>query len=497
MQKQTPDQAKKMLRRSLALIAVCAIVIGGTRIADSQYSPGIGFSTVQTAAADPTGPTGSPGGPGGGMNGSQFQPPGLPPQMPDYQGGNNQPPLDQNSGISIYNSGAPQAGQQAGGQQGSQQQPQQAQQPQHGTQIPDYQTATPYTQGPGRANPDYQAPQQNSPQQSQTPQQGQQQPSQAPSQTQQPSSDDQQDQEIQRQCESASQEAYPDPQILSSGGSGSLLNGPGRIGGPLSQGCIWCPKQQGPGQRFAQSRAPESIGPEPNNQCSSVGPGAFDGSSGVADLSAVQLKNASFIFSVWVISNVPMLGAKLFPDPLTQDEERLLMTEAITESGLYNFANDGTQRSHDFIDTNKQTPELMQQSFNFDWDAMGCDAGSMGMFQHNAPEYGMPAQLMDRATDTHIALYGSDSGDGGPLVESKDGLFCVTRGPEFCKVPGREAGGLSRDDVAAIWNDTSKDFATRAGAVIQWIQVSGPADYSNHVAQADQVIAALMALAHK
>ncbi|MGC7242930.1 hypothetical protein RA992_22645, partial [Mycobacteroides abscessus subsp. massiliense] len=93
------------------------------------YSPGVGFSTVQTAAADPTGPTGGPSGGDGGMNGSQFQPPGLPPQMPDYQGGNNLPPLDQNSGISIYNSGAPQAGQQAGGQQ-SWQQAQQGQQPQ-------------------------------------------------------------------------------------------------------------------------------------------------------------------------------------------------------------------------------------------------------------------------------------------------------------------------------------------------------------------------------
>lgn len=131
VQSQPRDHAKKMLRRTLALIGACAIVVGGIRIADSQYSPGIGLSTVQTAAADPTGPTGGPGSSDGGMNGGQFQPPGLPPQMPDYQGGNNLPPLDQNSGISIYNSGAPQSGQQTGGQQGSQRQ--QAQQPQHGT----------------------------------------------------------------------------------------------------------------------------------------------------------------------------------------------------------------------------------------------------------------------------------------------------------------------------------------------------------------------------
>ncbi|WP_394355646.1 HNH endonuclease [Mycobacteroides abscessus] len=104
---------------------------------------------------------------GGGSNGSnsygpdasQFQPPQMPNQMPDYQGGNygsNQAPLDQNSGISIYNTQAPSISN--NGSQGSsgQQGPQQSwDQPAHGTQIPDYQTATPYTQGPGRPNPDY------------------------------------------------------------------------------------------------------------------------------------------------------------------------------------------------------------------------------------------------------------------------------------------------------------------------------------------------------
>ncbi|AGM27384.1 hypothetical protein MABM_26160 [Mycobacteroides abscessus] len=173
------------LRRASALVAIVALGVGGAKIVDQNTIPGSGFSTVATVAADPTGPPGPTGGmDGGGMNGSQFQPPQMPSSMPDYQGGNNQPPLDQNSGISIYNSGAPQAGQQVPGQQAGQQpqQPQQAQQPAHGTQIPDYQTAAPYTQGPGKANPDYQAPQQ--PQQGQQPQQ--QQPSQAPTQTQQP-----------------------------------------------------------------------------------------------------------------------------------------------------------------------------------------------------------------------------------------------------------------------------------------------------------------------
>ncbi|WP_255486026.1 ADP-ribosyltransferase [Mycobacteroides sp. LB1] len=194
------------------MVAITTLVIGGAKIASDHTMPGTGFSTVQTAAADPTGPTGGPG--DGGMNGGQFQPPGLPPQQPEYRGGNNLPPLDQNSGISIYNSGAPQAGQQPGGQQGGQ--PQQgAQQPQHGTQIPDYSTAPGYTQGPGRSNPDYQGPQQNSPQPQQPSQQQptqpthterptqtpthSQQPTQSPTQTSSPNREDKQEQE--RDCQ--------------------------------------------------------------------------------------------------------------------------------------------------------------------------------------------------------------------------------------------------------------------------------------------------------
>ncbi|XRC90023.1 hypothetical protein RHO23_18555 [Mycobacteroides sp. PCS013] len=189
------------LRRALAAAGVAALIVGAVKVTNDYSTPG--FSSIATGAADPSGPTGGPGGPGG-MNGAQFQPPGLPPQMPDYQGGINQPPLDQNNGISIYNSGAPGA-QQVPGQQGAQQPQQGWDQPAHGTQIPDYQTATPYTDGPGRANPDYQAPQQQSPQQGQQPQQ---QPSQVPSQTQQPQNkqDDttQQLDQKRQQCQAAS-----------------------------------------------------------------------------------------------------------------------------------------------------------------------------------------------------------------------------------------------------------------------------------------------------
>uniref|UniRef100_UPI00373FD354 hypothetical protein n=1 Tax=Mycobacteroides abscessus TaxID=36809 RepID=UPI00373FD354 len=211
-------KAPARLRRALIVVAVVAVAFGGTRVIDDHIPPGSGFSTLATVGAEPTGPPGPTGGMTDG-GGSQFQPPGQPPSMPDYQGGNNLPPLDQNSGISIYNSGAPQAGQQAGGQQGAQQPQQGWDQPAHGTQPPNYSTAPGYTQGPGKPNPDYQVPQQNSPQQGQqSPQQGQQQPSQAPSQTQQPerpeqqqqqedqSQQDQGDQQRQQRCQAMSQQ---------------------------------------------------------------------------------------------------------------------------------------------------------------------------------------------------------------------------------------------------------------------------------------------------
>ncbi|OHU48027.1 hypothetical protein [Mycobacteroides chelonae] len=121
---------------------------------------GLGWFTPATvpqarAACPPDcgGPGGSDGPPGGGQ---MFQPPSQGgPQMPDYQGGINQAPLDQNSGISIYNTQAPSVSNN-GGSQGAQPGSQQGwDQPAHGTQIPDYQNATPYTQGPGKPNPDF------------------------------------------------------------------------------------------------------------------------------------------------------------------------------------------------------------------------------------------------------------------------------------------------------------------------------------------------------
>ncbi|MDM2053988.1 hypothetical protein PP399_13185, partial [Mycobacteroides abscessus] len=174
---------------------------------------------------------------GGGSNGgsygpdaSQFQPPQMPSQMPDYQGGINQPPLDQNGSISIYNTQAPSVSNE--GVQGSsgQQGPQQSwDQPAHGTQIPDYQNATPYTQGPGRPNPDFNPgsdagsqgvqPNQGAQQPVQQPQQASQQPpqqdaGQQPSQSPNQSSDQQKIDDLTRQLQDQQQQSGQDRQRI-------------------------------------------------------------------------------------------------------------------------------------------------------------------------------------------------------------------------------------------------------------------------------------------
>ncbi|QOF39460.1 hypothetical protein E3G66_003664 [Mycobacteroides abscessus] len=176
---------------------------------------------------------------GGGSNGSgsygpdasQFQPPQMPGQMPDYQGGINQPPLDQNGSISIYNTQAPSVSN--NGVQGSsgQQGPQQSwDQPAHGTQIPDYQNAAPYTQGPGRPNPDFnpgsqggqanpgsdagsQGGQPNQGVQQQAPQQPQENPAQQPDQQPQ-QSDSQRIDDLTRQLQDQQQQSTQDRQRI-------------------------------------------------------------------------------------------------------------------------------------------------------------------------------------------------------------------------------------------------------------------------------------------
>ncbi|TDZ80277.1 hypothetical protein [Mycobacteroides salmoniphilum] len=153
---------------------------------------GLGWFTPATvpqahAACPPDcgGPGGSDGPPGGGQ---MFQPPSQGgPQMPDYQGGINQPAMDQNGSVSIYNTQAPSISNNGANGSNGQQGPQQGwDQPAHGTQPPDYQNATPYTQGPGRPNPDFNGgqanPGSNAGSQGGQPNQGVQQPAQQPQQ---------------------------------------------------------------------------------------------------------------------------------------------------------------------------------------------------------------------------------------------------------------------------------------------------------------------------
>ncbi len=212
-------------RRRMAAVAVLAVAVAAWQVSTHGANGEFGVLVIPGATAEPTGPPGPTGDPGG-MNGGQFQPPGLPPQQPDYQGGINQPPLDQNNGISIYNTGAQGLPQQAG-QQGAQQ-GNPGQQPQHGNQQPDYQTATPYTQGPGQTNPNYQAPQQGN--QAQQPQQGEQQQSQAPTQTQSPQNQQdgtQQLRDMKQQCDQAAQIMDVAQPVFNMGvGAGSALAPP-------------------------------------------------------------------------------------------------------------------------------------------------------------------------------------------------------------------------------------------------------------------------------
>lgn len=176
---------------------------------------GLGWFTPATvpqahAACPPDcgGPGGSDGPPGGGQ---MFQPPSQGgPQMPDYQGGINQPPMDQNGSISIYNTQAPSISNNGANGTSGRQGPQQGwDQPAHGTQIPDYKNATPYTQGPGRPNPDFNGgqanPGTNAGSQGGQPNQGVQEPQQVPQQdpAQQPSqpSDQQKIDDLTRQLQ--------------------------------------------------------------------------------------------------------------------------------------------------------------------------------------------------------------------------------------------------------------------------------------------------------
>ncbi len=141
----------------------------------SDYT-GPGAIPLAHAQCPPDCGGGDNGGGSYGPNASQFQPPQMPAQQPDYQGGINQPPLDQNSGISIYNQNPAQGGQSAPQQAGQNIGQQTGQRAAHGQPLPNYGPWQPDAQPPVQA-PVQQAPAQQPVQQApQAPQQ----PAQAP-----------------------------------------------------------------------------------------------------------------------------------------------------------------------------------------------------------------------------------------------------------------------------------------------------------------------------
>ncbi|MGH3952770.1 MAG: phage holin family protein [Mycobacterium sp.] len=135
----------------LALIMFSATAFGLATF--SSYLP----QSAVVASADPCGPDGCGGGGNSGPQdgGQMFQPPQMPNQMPDYQGGINQPPLDQNGGVSIYNPSTGQGGSQAPQNLGPQMSGQHAT---HGEPLPNYGPWQPDAQPPAQA-PVQQAPQ--------------------------------------------------------------------------------------------------------------------------------------------------------------------------------------------------------------------------------------------------------------------------------------------------------------------------------------------------
>lgn len=131
----------------LALIMFSATAFGLATL--SSYLP----QSAVVASADPCGPDGCGGGGNSGPQdgGQMFQPPQVPNQMPDYQGGINQPPLDQNGGVSIYNPSAGQGGpQQAPQNLGPQMSGQHAT---HGEPLPNYGPWQPDAQPPAQQAP--------------------------------------------------------------------------------------------------------------------------------------------------------------------------------------------------------------------------------------------------------------------------------------------------------------------------------------------------------
>ncbi len=107
----------RLLRRTASAAAVVAVVAAAVAvpITAPEPTPGSAPMVIAIARADcppdcGPGGGGTPSGPPGG--GTEFVPPSMQ-SMPAYEPGRGQPPMDQNNGISIYNSATPQPSQAA------------------------------------------------------------------------------------------------------------------------------------------------------------------------------------------------------------------------------------------------------------------------------------------------------------------------------------------------------------------------------------------------
>lgn len=191
----TRPWARRPLGYYLAVAVMLVVALIGQLInPQSQF-----FATrthgglLPVAGADPwPGPPGPGGGDGGAPpgGGTQFIPPQMPAQAPDYSGNNSLPPLDQSNSVNIYNQAPNQAPRQAPAQQAP---IEQGGPPAHGQQPPAYDNA------PGQIQ---QQPQPNPDQQQQPVQQQQQE--QQPQQQEQPEQQQQEQQQQRDQCKQQS-----------------------------------------------------------------------------------------------------------------------------------------------------------------------------------------------------------------------------------------------------------------------------------------------------
>lgn len=112
------ESTRKVLRRASSTAAVLTVLAAAIGVPVMSPQPDAGTNPVLAIARADCPPDcgggpgngGTPTGPPGG--GTEFVPPSIP-AMPSYDPGRGQPPLDQNNGISIYNSAAPQPSQAA------------------------------------------------------------------------------------------------------------------------------------------------------------------------------------------------------------------------------------------------------------------------------------------------------------------------------------------------------------------------------------------------